>query len=87
MVNSLEGSGWAGECDGAGWEQSNQGGFLVEEDLEFSRPSPINKAKCMQKWVLVLLWVWPSEIMGTGVWQSHATAPQKPKLSFVIAQF
>lgn len=58
----------------------------MEEDLEFSRPSLISQAKCMQKWVLVLLGVWPNEFMGTGVWQSHATAPQKPELSFVIAQ-
>lgn len=40
----------------------------------------------MQKWVLDLLWVGPNEIMGTGVWKTHATAPQTPKLSFVIAQ-
>lgn len=59
----LEGSEWAGECIGAGWEQINQGGFLGEEDFEFSRPSPISQAKCMQRWVLVLLWVWPDEIM------------------------
>lgn len=58
----------------------------MEENLEFPRPSPISKAKCMQKWVLDLLRVGPNEIMGTGVWQTHATAPQTPKLFFVIAQ-